>query len=82
MLNRDLIQFGIFNKLSVDKSMVPYFGRHSAKMFIKEKPICFDFKILVLMRQQWLSIQHKNLSRKGEIVTRSTFGILRNQQHG
>ena len=39
MLNRNLIQFGIFNKLlRVDKSMVPYFGRHSSKMFIRGKP--------------------------------------------
>ena len=49
MLNRDPIQFGNFNKLlSVDESIIPYFGRHSAKMFIKRKPICFDFKILCL----------------------------------
>ena len=47
MLNRDPIQFGIFNKLlSVDESMVPYFGQHNAKMFIKGKPIFFDFKVL------------------------------------
>ena len=49
MLNQDPIQFGIFNKLlSVDESMIPYFGRRSAKMFIKGKPICFGFKILCL----------------------------------
>ena len=49
MLNRDLIQFGIFNKLlSVDESVLPCFGRHSAKMFIKGKPIRFDFKIWCL----------------------------------
>ena len=36
MLDQNLIHFGIFNKLlSVDKSMVPYFGRHSAKIFIR-----------------------------------------------
>ena len=49
MLNRDPIQFGIFNKLlSVDKSIIPYFGRHSVKMFMKGKPICFGFKTLCL----------------------------------
>ena len=49
MLNRNLIQFGIFNKLlSVDKFMIPYFGRHSAKMFIREKSIRFGFKIWCL----------------------------------
>ena len=48
MLNRDIIQFGIFNKLSVDESMVPCFDRHSAKMFIKGKAIRFGFKIWYL----------------------------------
>ena len=32
MLNNNLIHLGIFHELlSVDESMVPYFGRHSAK---------------------------------------------------
>ena len=49
MLNQNLIQFGIFNKLlSVDDFMVPYFGWHSAKIFIRGKPICFGFKIWCL----------------------------------
>ena len=49
MLNRNLIQFGIFNKLlSVDESMVPYFGRHSAKMFNRGKPVHFSFRIWCL----------------------------------
>ena len=49
LLNRNLIQFGIFNKLlSVDESMVPYFCRHSAKMFIRTKLIRFGFKIWCL----------------------------------
>ena len=35
ILNFNLVQFGIFYGLvSVDGSMVPYFGCHSAKMFI------------------------------------------------
>ena len=46
LLNRNLIQFGIFNQLLiVDECMVPYFGRHITKMFIKAKPIRFGFKI-------------------------------------
>ena len=40
------------------------------------------FYDLVLMRQRWLSTQHEDLSRKGEKVANSTFGFLRNQQHG
>ena len=46
MINNSLIQFGVFHEiLSVDESMVPYFGRHSAKMFIRGKPIRFGYKI-------------------------------------
>ena len=45
-LNKNLITFGIHHKLlSVDESMVPYYGRHSAKMFIKCKPIRFCYKV-------------------------------------
>jgi DNA excision repair protein ERCC-6 len=31
--------------LSIDESMVPYYGRHSAKQFIRGKPIRFGFKV-------------------------------------
>ena len=48
-LNENLCRWGIFHdKLSIDESMVPYFGRHSAKMFIRGKPIRFGFKIWAL----------------------------------
>lgn len=34
ILNEKLSQFGIFShNLSIDEEMVPYFGRHSCKMF-------------------------------------------------
>jgi len=37
-LNRNLTQFGVFHEhLSIDESMVPYFGRHSCKMFIRDR---------------------------------------------
>jgi len=39
----DKLQF-----LSIDKEMVPYFGHHSAKMFIRSKPIRFGYKLWVL----------------------------------
>ena len=49
ILNEKLVQFGIVHdSLSVDKSMVPYFGCHSCKQFIKAKPIRFGFKIWML----------------------------------
>ena len=49
MINDNLVRFGIFHKLlSVDESMVPYFGRHSAKQFIRAKPIRYGYKLWVL----------------------------------
>ena len=49
MLNCNLVQFSISHELlSVDESMVPYFGCHRAKMLIREKAICFGYKIWCL----------------------------------
>ena len=40
-MNKNLSQWGIFHKkLSIDEAMIPYFGKHNAKMYIKGKPIC------------------------------------------
>ena len=48
-LNQCLVQFGMYHRLlSIDESMVPYYGRHSAKMFIRGKPIRFGFKLWCL----------------------------------
>lgn len=45
ILNERFLQFGVFHThLSIDEQMVPYFGRHSCKMFIRGKPIRFGFK--------------------------------------
>jgi DNA excision repair protein ERCC-6 len=49
LLNEKFSQFGIFQiNLSIDEQMVRYFGRHSAKMFMKGKPVRFGFKIWCL----------------------------------
>ncbi|KRZ09274.1 PiggyBac transposable element-derived protein 3 [Trichinella zimbabwensis] len=50
MLNKLLAQFGVFHSLlSEDEpTSVPYFGRHSAKMFIRGTPIRFGYKIWML----------------------------------
>ena len=49
-LNKSLIKFGVHNQLlSVDEAMVPYYGRHGAKMFIRGKPIRFGYKIWCLV---------------------------------
>ncbi|KAJ8888253.1 hypothetical protein PR048_007740 [Dryococelus australis] len=33
--------------LSIDESIIPYFGHHSAKQFIRGKPIRFGFKMWI-----------------------------------
>ncbi|XP_003381487.1 conserved hypothetical protein [Trichinella spiralis] len=49
LLNSSLVKHGMFHeKLSVDESIVPYFGRHAAKMFLKCKPIQFGYKVWIL----------------------------------
>lgn len=35
---------GLDEDLSIDESMIPYYGKHYAKQFIKSKPIRFGFK--------------------------------------
>lgn len=69
-LNKKFIQFGIFShNLSIDEQMVPYFGRHSAKMFIKGKPVRFGFKIWCLCSSNGYLYQfqpyggHSNIKR-------------------
>lgn len=45
-LNNNLAQLGVFHqRLSIDEAMVPYRGLHSAKMYIRGKPIRFGFKV-------------------------------------
>lgn len=47
--NTTFLQFGVFDpNLSIDEEMVPYFGRHSCKMFIRGKPVRFGFKLWCL----------------------------------
>jgi len=49
LINERNMQVGAFiHNLSVDEHMVPYFGQHGSKMFIKNKPIRFGFKIWCL----------------------------------
>ena len=44
-LNASFIKYAIFHdRLSTDESLVPYYGRHSCKMFIRGKPIRFGYK--------------------------------------
>jgi hypothetical protein len=45
LLSKKFCQWGYFHQdLSIDESMVKYFGNHGAKQFIRGKPIRFGFK--------------------------------------
>ena len=49
MLNeRFLLFWPPEQELDVDESMIPYYGKHSAKQFIRGKPIRFGFKLWCL----------------------------------
>nr|CAI5827507.1 unnamed protein product [Callosobruchus analis] len=49
VINKKILQFGMLSfNLSIDEQIVPYFGRHSCKMFIKGKPVRFGFKLWCL----------------------------------
>ena len=41
-------------ELSVDESMVPYYGRHSTKQHFRGKPIRFGYKVWILCATQSL----------------------------
>lgn len=44
-LNESFLKYGILDEnLSIDESMIPYYGKHYAKQYIRGKPIRFGFK--------------------------------------
>lgn len=44
-LNRNFVEHGgLEEHLSIDESMIPYYGKHYAKQYIKGKPIRFGYK--------------------------------------
>ena len=48
MLNNNLKKYLSANDHSVDESMIPYYGKHGTKQFIRGKPIRFGFKLWCL----------------------------------
>ena len=44
-LNFSLKQYGSFVNHSVDESIIPYYGKHGTKQFIRRKPIRCGFKL-------------------------------------
>ncbi|XP_045135445.1 piggyBac transposable element-derived protein 3-like [Portunus trituberculatus] len=76
IINENLKKHGIFHqKLSVDESMVPYYGRHSAKMFIRGKPIRFGYKIWALCGNDGYPYRLKLYKGKENDQTKLPLGI-------
>lgn len=68
LLNDRFAKFGVFNhNLSVDEQMIPYFGRHSCKMYMKGKPVRFGFKVLCFFKAslfvRWVLVQIHTICR-------------------
>ena len=58
MLNERFLKYFIKTpNLSIDESMIPYYGRHGAKQFIRGKPIRFGFKMWVLTTPLGYAVQ-------------------------
>ena len=75
-VNRVLEQFGPYERaLSIDEQMVPYYGHHSCKMFIKGKPIRFGFKNWVLATSSGYPVKIEMYSGKGEDTEGSKIGL-------
>lgn len=53
MSERFLKAFQIEQNLCIDEAMIPYYRKHSAKQFMKSKPIKFGYKLWCLNTHQF-----------------------------
>lgn len=76
MLNEKYLNFTQFQQhLSVDESMVPYFGRHGAKQFLRGKPIRFGYKMWALCDSIGYLIQFEPYQGKVENRSNTDLGV-------
>ncbi|XP_039281477.1 piggyBac transposable element-derived protein 3-like isoform X1 [Nilaparvata lugens] len=61
--------------LSIDESMVPYFGRHGAKQHIHGKPIRFGYKVWMLATRLGYAIQMEPYQGKSTGATNPELGV-------
>lgn len=66
MLNERWLQYFPSDAyLSIDESMVPYYGKHGAKQHIHGKPIRFGYKVWILTTRLGYVIQGEPYQGKG-----------------
>lgn len=76
ILNANYLKYGVFrHHLSIDEQMVPYFGRHSAKMFLKGKPVRFGFKMWCLTSSDGYLYQFIPYGGRNPQKVRKEFGL-------
>lgn len=69
MMNERYMKFWpVEQDVNVDESMIPYFGRHSAKQFIRGKPIRFGFKVWCLNTRLGYLVQCDPYQGKGSYL--------------
>lgn len=65
-------------RLSVNEQMIPYIGQHSSKMYMREKPSKFEYKLWVLSTSEgypqnlhvYVGKNKNTLEEKTEIETK------------
>ena len=76
MLNERFLSFWPESQnISIDESMVPYYGRHSAKQFIRGKPIRYGFKMWCLNTPDGYLIQTEPYQGKGTVKINPEVGM-------
>lgn len=69
-LNERFIKYTPVQKnMSIDESMIPYFGRHGCKQFIRNKPVRFGFKAWVLALVSGYCVSFTLYQGKGDYST-------------
>lgn len=60
---------------SIDESMIPYFGRHGCKQFIRGKPIRFGYKAWVMAHKLGYCVQFDIYQGRNSAGTQSNLGL-------
>lgn len=77
LLNERCLQFCPPEQyLSIDETMVPYFGRHTAKQFMRSKPVRFGYKLWTMATAGGYVIQFEPYAgAKNKSAEKEEFGL-------
>lgn len=76
-LNKKFIQYAPLQpNISIDESMIPYYGKHGCKQFIRSKPIRFGYKAWVMATKPGYCLQFEIYQgRKNKEITNECQGL-------